>query len=100
MPSRQAERRKAAAAAALALANADPVDDWTTQTEDPWALFRVLGAENVYWKAAQGDREAQFSQGFGLVYEADGAAGETEATALGTAGSTPRADVGMVFCTP
>ena len=106
-PSRQ-ERRKAerdaakrapaqagAAGANTARANAigHPLGDWTSQTEDPGALLTALGIQTVKQRAAQGDREAQWSMGFGLVNAADGAAG---ATTVGAAGRSPRADVGFV----
>jgi hypothetical protein len=116
MPSRQ-ERRKAerdaakrapgqagaggaagAAAAAAALANlnvnVDPGGDWTTQAPDPAVLFRALGPEILKQRAAEGDREAQFTLGCRLVSEADGLAGP-----LGTAGRSQQADVGFALCT-
>jgi len=109
MPSRQ-ERRKAerdaakrapgagagGAAAARANVNMNPVGDWTTQAADPFVLFRSLGAEISRQRAAAGDREAQWSLGCQLVIEADGAAG---ATALGAAGRSPMANVGLELCT-
>jgi hypothetical protein len=89
MPSRQ-ERRKAkrdaakrapgqgAGGAAAAGANVitNRIGDWTTQAEHPWALFQALGAETLRQRAAAGDREAQWSQGYKLVMEADGGAGQ------------------------
>jgi len=63
---------------------------------DPSALFDALGAVIVSQRAAEGDREAQFSQGYGLMCEADIAAG---ATSLGAAGRSPKADVGLAHCT-
>ena len=47
-------------------------------------------------KAGEGDREAQWSQGFRLVSEADRAAG---ATHLGAAGRSAKAEVGLALCT-
>ena len=85
----------AGAAAALANLNANPLGDWTTQADDFAALFGALGAENVKRKADEGDREAQFSQGYRLMCEADGAVGAP----LGTAGRSPKADVGFARCT-
>jgi hypothetical protein len=96
MPSRQ-ERRKtgAAGAAAAARANANPLGGWTTQADDPEVLLLALGPETVRLKAAQGDREAQFSWGFDLLCDAPGAVGEP----LGAGGSSPKADVGLALCT-
>ena len=114
MPSRQ-ERRRAerdaakrapgqagaggAGGAAAAFANSNvhvnPVGDWTTQTADPFVLFRALGADIVKQKAGAGDREAQFSLGYRLVREADGGAGPP----LGAGGRSPKADVGFAFYT-
>ena len=110
MPSRQ-ERRKAerdaakrapaqaraagagGAAAALTTVNVNPLGDWTTQAEDPSVLFLALGAETVKQRAAEGDREAQWTRGYQLVSEVEGAAG----TPLGTAGRSPKADVGCAL---
>jgi hypothetical protein len=107
MPSRQ-ERRRAerdaakrapvqagaagAGGAAAARVNVvtSPVGDWTTQAEDPIALFRALGPDIVKQNAAAGDREALWSLGYQLVSDADGAAGK-----LGTGGRSPQADVGF-----
>jgi len=109
MPSRQ-ERRKAerdaakraptqagaagAAGAAAALANlrVNPGGDWTTQTGDPAALFRALGAEVVRQKADAGDREAQYSQGYRLINEVASADG---AGLSGAAGRSPKVEVGL-----
>jgi len=85
----------AGAAAALANLNVNPVGDWTTQAEDHMALFRAVGAENVRRRAGEGDREAQWSQGIRLMSE-DGVAG----TALGAAGRSPKADVGLELFAP
>ena len=85
----------AAAALAKLNVNVNPVGDWTTQAEDPAVLFRALGAETVKQRAAEGDREAQWTRGYQLLTEAEGAAG----TPLGTAGRSPKADVGFAFCT-
>jgi TPR repeat protein len=87
MPSRQ-ERRKAErdvvkarpagdAAARADAANAGPAgdppaaraSDWTTQSGDPNALVEALGAETVGRRAASGDRDAQYSWGFQLLYD-------------------------------
>jgi len=115
MPSRQ-ERRKAernaakrapgqagaagAGGAAAALANSNvhvnPVGDWTTQASDPRSLFQAQSLNVVKQRASAGDREAQFSQGYKLVSDADIAAG---ATTLGAAGISPSADVGFAPCT-
>jgi hypothetical protein len=111
MPSRQ-ERRKAerdaakrapradaagAAGAAAALGNLgmNVGGDWTTQAEDPWVLIRAVGAEIVRQRARAGDREAQFSQGYKLVSDADEGVG----TMLGEGGRSPKADVGFALCT-
>ena len=75
--------------------NTNPVGDWTTQAADPKVLFRAHGYEIVKLRAGAGDREAQFSQGFRLVYEADRAAG---ATSLGASGRSPEAYVGFALC--
>jgi hypothetical protein len=110
MPSRQ-ERRRAArdaakrapgaraagaagAAAALADVNMNPVGDWTTETADPYVLFEAVGAEIVNRRAADGDRDGQYSQGFKLVSDAEDAGSE-----LGAAGRSPKADVGLPLCT-
>jgi hypothetical protein len=111
MPSRQ-ERRKAerdaakrapgqagaagAGGAAAARANVitNPVGDWTTQTADPNVMFRARGAEFVKYRAAAGDREAQYSLGYRLVSESDGGAGT-----LGAGGRSAKADVWLALCT-
>jgi TPR repeat protein len=49
----------------------------------------------VELRAGAGDREAQFSQGYKLMSEADRAAG---ATTLGASGRSPSADVGLALC--
>jgi len=72
--------------------NMNPVGDWTTQTEDPFALLEALGDEIVKQRARAGDRGAQYSQGYNLVSEADGAG-----TSLGAAGRTPKSDVGFAL---
>jgi len=51
----------------------------------------ALGAEVVKQRAAKGDGEAQFSQGFLSV----SAAGGGDESPLGTGGRTPKADVGL-----
>ena len=109
MPSRQ-ERRKAerdaakrapaqAAAAGAAIPAAaranvhvNPLGDWTTQENCPRVLFNALGSKILRQRAAEGDGEAQFSLGYSLVGEADGAAGKP----LGCSGRSPMADVGLV----
>ena len=58
---------------------------------NPSALIEALGAEVVKQKAAQGDGEAQFSQGCLLVSRADGNVGDL----LGASGRSPVADVGL-----
>jgi len=78
------------AAAALANVNLNPLGHWTTQAEDHFA-FRAIGAENVKRMAGEGDGGAQYSQGYRLPSEAEGATG----TPLGTAGRSPWADVGF-----
>jgi hypothetical protein len=57
---------------------------------DPLALFEALGAAVVKQRAAAGEGEAQFSQGWLLVFAADGFAG-----LLGVGGRSPKADVGL-----
>jgi len=107
MPSRQERRRaerdaakrapgQAAGGAAAARANVitNPVGDWTTQAADPSVLFRALGDDIVKRRAGAGDREAQWSLGYRLVNDADGAAG---ATNLGEGGRSPKADVGLAL---
>ena len=85
----------AGAAAALANLNVNVGGDWTTQAEDPWVLVRAVGAEIVRQRARAGDREAQFSQGYKLVSDADEGVG----TMLGEGGRSPKADVGFALCT-
>jgi len=63
---------------------------------DPSALCEALGVVVVRQRAAEGDREAQFSLGYVLVDEADEDAG---ATHLGASGRSPKADVGLALCT-
>jgi len=62
---------------------------------DSSALFEALGIEVVEQRAAKGDEEAQFSQGYRLVSRAAGAPGER----LGAAGRSPLADVGFALRT-
>ena len=101
MPSRQ-ERRKAerdaakrapaqggAAGAAAARANVSPGGDWTTQHGDQNVLFNALGPELVKQRAAQGDREAQYAQGYQLLCE------ENEAAGGEMDYRSPRAEVGL-----
>jgi hypothetical protein len=79
MPSRQ-ERRKAerdaakrapaeGAAAGAAATGVNPGGDWTTQVKDHNVLFYALGPELVKQRAAKGDREAQYAQGYHLLCE-------------------------------
>ena len=84
------------AAAARANVNMNPVGDWTTQADNPFVLIRALGLETVRRRAGAGDKEAQFSLGVRLVWEADRGAG---ATSLGASGRSPKADVGFALCT-
>jgi len=103
MPSRSKERRKAerdaaaaktgaaGAAAALANLNVDPPGDWTTQAADPNVLFRALGDSFVKRKAAEGDREAQFSWGVRVMSEAAGVSG----VHIGSGGRSPKAEAGL-----
>jgi len=82
------------AAAAHANVNMNPVGDWTTQAEDPVVLFHAIGAQVVEQRARAGDSDAQYSMGFRLVREADGAED------LGAGGRSPKADVGVyLHCT-
>jgi TPR repeat protein len=87
----------AGAAAAAALANlrvnvTPPLGDWTTQAEDPNPLFHALGRPMVKQRAAEGDRDAQYSLGFALVGKAGG-----EGVPLGAGGRTPESDVGVAL---
>ena len=83
-------------AAARADVNVNPLGDWTTQNGDPLVLFRSLGYEVVKQRAAEGEGEAQFSQGcLFIVSRADGGLG----TPLGGSGRSPQADVGLELCT-
>ena len=66
----------------------------TSVWPDPLALFDALGNEAVKRKADEGDREAQWSQGYRLMSEAEGAD-----TPLGAAGRSPKADAGLARCT-
>ena len=61
----------------------------------PSALFEALGAEVVKQRAANGEGEAQFTQGCMLVSRADGGDGSP----LGSSGRSPQADVGLELCT-
>ena len=72
----------------------NPLGDWTTQEQDPAALFQKLGPEIVRKRAFDGDREAQWSLGFQLVSAAGGHAGS-----LGAGGRSPMADVGLALLT-
>jgi hypothetical protein len=87
----------AAAAAAAALANLHvnanpPLGDWTTQAEDPNALFHALGPQMVQRKADAGDRDAQYSLGYVLVQAAGG-----EGEPVAAAGRSPESDAGMAL---
>ena len=84
----------AGAAAALANLNVNARGDWTTQAEDPWVLVRALGAGILKHRAGEGDREAQYSQGYSLMSDAG-----VPGTPLGAAGRSPKADVGLALCT-
>ena len=64
-----------------------PGDDWTTQTEDPNALFRALGAREVKRRADAGDKAAQFSLGRQLVSQV---AGPDGTGLLGAGGRSPK----------
>jgi hypothetical protein len=94
-PARAGAARAAEAAAALAGVSLNPGGDWTTQSEDPMLLAHALGAEALQQKAAEGHREVHWSLGFLLVIEAEGAPGAR----MGTAGRSPKADVGFARCT-
>jgi hypothetical protein len=115
MPSRQ-ERRKAerdaakrtpaqagaagarGAATAPTNANVETGGDWTTQNGDYKVLLRALGIQRVTQKAAEGDMEAQFSQGYNLMSGA-AAGGGAAGGPLGAAGRSPMADVGLALRT-
>jgi hypothetical protein len=83
----------AGAASALANLNVDPGGDWTTQEEDPIALYQSLGAEMLKQKAVAGDREAQFSQGCVLLTEAS----TDDAGFSDVVGRSPKAQVGLAL---
>jgi hypothetical protein len=69
------------------------VNDHRYARPDPSALFLALGAEVVKQKAANGEGEAQFSQGCLLVSGGrDGDAGW-----LGASGRSPMANVGLAL---
>ena len=85
----------AAAGAAAALANLrvnvfPPLGDWTTQAEDPNALFDALSPQMVQRKVAAGDRDAQHSLGCVLM-----AGGEDKP--LGAGGRSPQSDEGVAL---
>ena len=87
----------AAAAAAAALANLHvnanpPLGDWTTQAEDPNPLFHALGRPMVTQRAAEGDRDAQYSLGVRLVGEGGYAEGEEVPL-----GRSPQSDEGVAL---
>jgi len=86
------------AAAARADVNVNPVGDWTTQASDPFVLFRTAGANIVKQRAGAGDREAQWSLGYHLMWEVEGFAFNTRPRTLGAAGRSPKADVGLAVC--
>jgi len=73
----------AGAAAALGNLHVNPVDDWTTQAEDPAAVKRKVG---------EGDREARFSYGCRLLSEVN--------TVRQDAGRSPRAEAGLSLAPP
>jgi hypothetical protein len=60
----------------------------------PSVLFQALGAEIVKQMAGEGDMEAQWSQGWGLVGAADNDAGASQ---LGASGRSLQADVGLAL---
>ena len=86
------------AAAARADVNANPPGDWTTQEQDPTTMLRALGVKIVKQKAGAGDRGAQYSLGAMLICEADIAGGAGD-LGMGSAGRSPKADVGLALCT-
>ena len=61
---------------------------------DPSVLFNALGGEILIHRAREGDRDAQWSQGYRLMSEAEGAD-----TPLGAAGRSPKANAGLTRCT-
>jgi TPR repeat protein len=69
-----------------------PLGDWTTQAEDPNALFHALGPQMVQRKADAGDRDAQYSLGYVLVQAAGG-----EGEPVAAAGRSPESDAGMAL---
>ena len=77
------------------VATMNPRGDSTTQAGDPNDLFQSTGPEILKTRADRGDREAQYTLGYWLVSEAEGPA----ATRLGTAGRSPKADVGLALYT-
>jgi hypothetical protein len=60
-------------------------------------MLKALGLEEVKQRAAKGDGEAQFSQGFLLMGEANKDAGRPDGMPLSA--SSPKADVGFAPCT-
>ena len=57
------------------------------------ALHRAIGGENLHRRAAEGDAEAQFSQGFLLI------SAMTPGMPMGSGGSSPEGDVGLAHRT-
>ena len=109
MPSRQERRRAERDAAKRAPAKAAgaegpaarvdvtkrPLGDWKTQAADPWLLLNALGVEILKLRVAEGDREAQWTQGCLLRVPAGGGAG----MAQGASGRSTQADAGLARCT-
>ena len=83
-------RGAAGAAADLANLNVNPLGDWSTQAEDPQALFGALSLAVVRRRAAAGDREAQWSQGVLLMSMANQLGNYLDAPA-----TSPKAQVGL-----
>jgi type II secretory pathway pseudopilin PulG len=60
-------------------ANVNQLGDWTTQAQDPMAMFDAMSTEVVMQKAALLDREAMWSLGFWLVNDMGGVEGSEQA---------------------
>jgi len=86
----------AAAVANVRLNPRNPGGDWTTQPADPTVLVRALGAEVVRQRAAEGDREAQWSLGRWLRRKAFGRVGTPSDARL----NSPEAVVGLALFPP
>ena len=65
---------------------------------DPSALLEAIDIEVVKQKAAEGDREAQFSHGYLLVMASGGPAGEG-CEEIGTVDRLPKLEVGLALGT-